>query len=84
MEILTSIAAYITLFYVTGCVLFVSYTALELSSLHKQHEASRDKNLKNALSIIAKEQIFEVKTFWKWPKYVALAIKSAINWAKSL
>jgi hypothetical protein len=84
MEIVTSIAAYIAFFYAIGCILFVSYAALELSSLHKQHEASRDKNLKNALTIIAKEQIFEVKTFWKWPLYVALAIKSAINWAKSL
>ena len=84
MEIVTNLAAYTALFYAVGCVLFVSYAALELSSLHKQHEVSRDKNLKNALTAIAKEQISEIKTFWKWPLYVALAIKSAIIWAKSL
>jgi len=84
VEIVTNIATYASLFYVIGCALFVSYTSLELSSLHKQHDASRDKNLKNSLVGIAKEQITEIKTCWKWPVHLTRAVKSAFVWAKSL
>lgn len=69
--------------YLIGGVAFVSYTALEVASLYKQHEATRDKNLKNSLISIGRDQKTTMKTAWKWPVHVFNALKEAFVWMKT-
>ena len=69
--------------YVLGGVIFAAYNVLEISSLHKQHESSRDKNSRNASLALAKGHMTEIIGAWKWPYLLVKTTIAAVKWAKS-
>lgn len=69
--------------YGIGAVIFAAYNVLEISSLHKQHESSRDKNSRNAALALAKSHMSEIVGAWKWPYLLVKTSISAVKWAKS-
>jgi hypothetical protein len=70
-------------FYVLGGVIFAAYNVLEISSLHKQHESSRDKNSRNASLALAKSHMSEIAGVWKWPYALVKTSINAMKWVKS-
>jgi predicted small secreted protein len=70
--------------YVLGAGAFVSYNVLELSSLQRQNDATRDKNVKNAIVSQVKQIVGDIRGTWKWPVVVVKASMSAIKWVKTL
>lgn len=70
-------------FYVFGGVIFAAYNVLEISSLHKQHESSRDKNSRNASLALAKSHMSEIVAAWKWPYTLVKTSIDAMKWVKS-
>jgi hypothetical protein len=70
-------------FYVFGGVIFAAYNVLEISSLHKQHESSRDKNSRNASLALAKSHMSEIVAAWKWPYTLVKTSINAMKWVKS-
>lgn len=70
-------------FYVFGGVIFAAYNVLEISSLHKQHESSRDKNSRNASLALAKSHMSEIVAAWKWPYTLVKTSIEAMKWVKS-
>ena len=69
--------------YALGGLIFAAYNVLEISSLHKQHESSRDKNSRNASLALAKGHMSEIKSIWKWPYSLVKASIDAVKWAKT-
>ncbi len=82
MDMIKDIAIQLAQIYVIGIAIFVSYSALEISALHRQHESTRDKNLKNSLTSNARLIKADMKSCWKWPLIVVLSIKDAFKWLK--
>lgn len=80
MEMLTDLIKV----YATGCLVYLSYLALEISSLQQQNEHTRDKNLKNTLVAQAKQSIGNAKMAWAWPYVVGKTIVQAVKWSMSL
>ena len=70
-------------FYVFGGVIFTAYNVLEISSLHKQYESSRDKNARNASLALAKSHMSEIAGVWKWPYTLVKTSVGAMKWVKS-
>lgn len=68
--------------YVFGGLTFAAYNVLEISSLHKQHEMTRDKNSRNAHRLLAKSNIDDIKSIWRWPAILVVASIRAFRWAK--
>jgi hypothetical protein len=74
----------IAAFYVVGAIGYAGYNSLEISTLHRQHESTRDKNVKNLMTSLAKEHLVEVKMSWAWPVRLVSAVVKSLVWSKSL
>ena len=69
--------------YLLGGVIFAAYNILEITSLHKQSTATRDKNTRNASLAQAKDHMAAAVSFWKWPYSLFKSTTEAIKWLKS-
>lgn len=70
--------------YVAGGLVYVVYNLLEVATLQRQSDVSRDKNLKNALAAQAKLHSDDIKHVWRWPYDVVKTCIAAAKWLKSL
>ena len=70
--------------YVAGGLIFAGYNVLEISTLQRQNDLTRDKNLKNTITAQAKQHFDEVRGAWKWPYLLVKTAVSAIKWAKTI
>jgi hypothetical protein len=80
MDIMITVAE----IYVAAGVAFAGYSLLEISSLQRQSDASRDKNLKNTLAAQAKVHLVDIKSSWMWPVVIVKSAVSAVKWLKTL
>jgi len=70
--------------YATGGVAYVIYNLLEVATLQRQSDVTRDKNLKNALVAQAKLHSDDLKRCWRWPYDVVKTCVTAVKWLRSL
>lgn len=70
--------------YVAGGLIFAGYNVLEISTLQRQNDLTRDKNLKNTITAQAKQHFDEVRGAWKWPYLLGKTAVAAIKWAKTI
>lgn len=70
--------------YIAGGLIFAGYNVLEISTLQRQNELTRDKNLKNTITAQAKQHFDDVRGAWKWPYSLVKTAVSAIKWSKTL
>lgn len=80
MDIVINIAE----IYVGGGLAYVVYNLLEVATLQRQSDVSRDKNLKNALVAQAKLHSDDIKRVWRWPYDVVKTCVTAAKWLRSL
>jgi len=81
---MTQILIGILISYVTGGAAFVGYSVLEIDTLQRQNELTRDKNLKNTIASQAKSHFDDIRGAWKWPVILVKSAITAIKWAKTL
>ena len=79
-----SIVIDIVLAYVAAGAAFAGYNVLEISTLQRQNELTRDKNLKNTITSQAKLHFDDIKGAWKWPYLLGKTAVQAIKWVKSV
>ena len=70
--------------YVVGGLIFAGYSVLEISTLQRQNDLTRDKNLKNTIVAQAKMHFDDVRGVWKWPYLLCKTAISAVKWAKTI
>lgn len=70
--------------YAVGAVVFAGYNVLEIDTLQRQNELTRDKNLKNTITSQAKSHFDDIRGAWKWPVILVKSAITAIKWVKSL
>lgn len=81
---MTNILVEILASYIAGGLIFAGYNVLEISTLLRQNELTRDKNLKNTISAQAKQHFDEIRGVWKWPVLLVKTAIAAIKWVKSI
>jgi len=81
---MTNILVEILASYIAGGLIFAGYNVLEISTLQRQNELTRDKNLKNTISAQAKQHFDEIRGAWMWPVLLGKITISAIKWVKSI
>ena len=74
----------IVTFYATGLIGYAGYNSLEINTLHRQHEATRDKNVKNLAASLAREHFTEVKMSWAWPVRLFSSVIKSLAWSKRI
>ena len=70
--------------YVAGGLIFAGYSVLEISTLQRQNDLTRDKNLKNTITAQAKLHFDDVRGAWKWPYLLGKTAVAAIKWVKTI
>lgn len=70
-------------FYLFATAIFSFYNILEINSLHKQYEISRDKNAKNSTILLSRECLSNIKNSWMWPFLVVKSFIAAFKWIKT-
>jgi hypothetical protein len=70
--------------YVAGGLIFAGYNILEISTLQRQNDLTRDKNLKNTINAQAKLHFDDVRGAWKWPYLLGKTAVAAIKWVKTI
>jgi len=81
---MTNILVEILASYIAGGLIFAGYNVLEISTLLRQNELTRDKNLKNTIAAQAKQHFDEIRGVWKWPYLLIKTAVAAVKWAKTI
>ena len=70
--------------YLAGTTLNIGYRLMRIAELKVDHDTTRSKDVKNECMSLARHHMGGLRSAWKWPTVIAVSVKSALKWGKSL